>query len=73
MYDRPGLSRSLALAALAGALTWSPPTFALEADEKVYAGDPEAVEIAAWLDPALTSPKGLTVLRAARSRATPTR
>ncbi len=32
MYDRRGLSRSIALAALAGTLAWSPPTLAFEAD-----------------------------------------
>lgn len=42
MYDRRESSRSLALAALAGALAWSPPTFAFEADRE--AGTPsEAV------------------------------
>lgn len=32
MYDRRGLRRSIALAALAGAFAWSPPTLAFEAD-----------------------------------------
>ena len=39
MYDRPGSSRSLALATLAGALVWSPPTFGFEADGEA-AGTP---------------------------------
>ena len=39
MYDRPRSSRSLALATLAGALVWSPPTFGFEADGEA-AGTP---------------------------------
>ncbi len=39
MNDRRRSSRSLALATLAGALIWSPPTFAFEADREA-GGDP---------------------------------
>ncbi len=42
MYDRRESSRSLALAALAGALAWSPPTFAFEADSEAGGTPSEA-------------------------------